>query len=76
MNGSAGQVLWTTPDGWTALTFANGEKAGENWEIREDHLRKFCPLDEGGYWAALWDACFNILDDPLGRECNRRKSDR
>jgi hypothetical protein len=59
MNGSAAQVMWVSLDGWAVLTFANGAKAGENWEIRAENLRKFCPLDESGYWASLWDACFS-----------------
>jgi len=60
MNGLAAQVMWVSQDGWAALTFADGAVAGENWEIRDENLRKFCPLDEGGYWAALWDSCFSI----------------
>lgn len=57
MNGSAAKVMWVTQDDWAVLTFADGVEAGEKWEIRAENLRKFCPLDEGGYWAALWDAC-------------------
>lgn len=57
VNGSAAKVMWALPDGWVALRFADGAKAGEAWELRAENLRKFCPLDESGYWESLWDAC-------------------
>jgi hypothetical protein len=60
MNGSAARVLWVSQDGWVALTFANGFEAGNKWEIQAENLRQFCPLDEDGYWAALWDERFSI----------------